>query len=169
MRVHLRFGKKDPDLCKWRNSIDRRLLSFYINCILSAEVQGKVAYIPHATLLSADATPCEVCLYTCSDEVDRYIKSLVPNKINATIKDIIRKHLNTQHWIRNITVDPFAGDAVLIPTLNRAAEPAREHPGQTESLSVRTEVRDESIDRVPTIETEEEQALRMALLAMSEG
>lgn len=169
MRVHLRFGKKDPDLCKWRNAIDRRLLSFYINCILSAEVQGKVAYIPHATMLSTDATPCELCLYTCSDEVDRYIKSLVPNKINATVKEIIRKHLNAQRWIKSITVDPFAGDAVLIPTLNRTAEPKREQSEHKKTLPVRTEVREETADRIPTTETEEEQALRMALLAMSEG
>lgn len=170
MRVHLRFGKKDPDLCKWRNSIDRRLATFYINCILSAEVQGKIAYVPHAAVLSADATPCEICVFTCSDEVDRYIRSLVPNKINATIKGIIRRHLAAQRWNRSISADPFSGEVVLTPSYNRAEADIQE-PKQTDKseITVRTEKSNTEQTNFSINETEEEQALRLALLAMSEG
>lgn len=170
MRIHLRFGKKDPDLCKWRNSIDRRLATFYINCILTAEVQGKIAYVPHAAVLSADATPCEICVFTCSDEVDRYIKTLVPNKINATVKKIIRRHLAEQRWNRSISADPFSGEVVLIPSYSRTGSDTQE-PMKRENteFTVRTEKNDTEQAHFAINETEEEQALRLALLAMSDG
>ena len=40
VRVHLRFLKKDPDLCKWRHSVSGKMLSFYLNSILSAELHN---------------------------------------------------------------------------------------------------------------------------------
>ena len=54
MRVHLRFSKKDPDLCKWRHSVSGKMLSFYLNSILSAELHNRIAFIPQTVLLSMD-------------------------------------------------------------------------------------------------------------------
>lgn len=55
-RFHFKFLWADSDLCKWRHSAKIRMLSFYINIILYAEIHKKIAYIPQVVLLSIDAT-----------------------------------------------------------------------------------------------------------------
>lgn len=66
MRVHLRFLKKDPDLCKWRHSVSGKMLSFYLNSILSAELHNRIAFIPQTVLLSMDESPCDISFHTSS-------------------------------------------------------------------------------------------------------
>ena len=107
MRVHLRFLKKDPDLCKWRHSVSGKMLSFYLNSILSAELHNRIAFIPQTVLLSMDESPCDISFHTSSREIEAFVASIPSNQRNKVIKEIIRKHLRSQGVIKSRTVNPF--------------------------------------------------------------
>lgn len=115
MRVHLRFLKKDPDLCKWRHSVSGKMLSFYLNSILSAELHNRIAFIPQTVLLSMDESPCDISFHTSSREIEAFVASIPSNQRNKVIKEIIRKHLRSQGVIKSRTVNPFSEEVQMAP------------------------------------------------------
>lgn len=171
MRVHIRFLKKDPDLCKWRHSIAGKMLSFYINSILSAELQNKIAFIPQTVLLSMDETPCDCSFETTSKEIDVFLLSIPKKQRNKTVKEIIRKHLRAQSEFQGKTVNPFAEEVQMTPVsdqkivlrtivVENAPEP---EPIKREQTLIRKDT-DSAVKRE---ETDEEREMRMALIAMA--
>lgn len=179
MRIHLRFLKKDPDLCKWRHSVSGKMLNFYINNILNAEVHNRIAYVPQNVLLSMDESPCDVAFFVQTEEVETFIAAIPRTQRNAVIKEIIRKHLRAQSDIKAKTTNPFAKDFQMTPMREsaeiilsvpipvrqipvkqeKATEPkVSEPPASEPPLSKPQEVREE---------TDEEREMRMALIAMA--
>ena len=96
MRVHLRFTEKDTDLCRWRHSVKRNMLSYYLNQIMLAEINGKIAFILNSASVSVDSSPCDVTWRINNDEIEDYLLQIPSYKRNGQIKEIIRKHLNAQ-------------------------------------------------------------------------
>ena len=96
MRVHLRFSEKDRDLCRWRHSIKRKMLTYYICQILRAEIAGNIAFIPEPDSLSQDISSCDVFMLINDPEIVNFIVSIPEYKRNSKIKFIIRKHLHSQ-------------------------------------------------------------------------
>lgn len=189
MRINIRFRKKDPDLCKWRHSIDGRMISFYINNILSAELKNRIAYIPQTVLLSMDDTPCEVNFRVQSEEIESFILSIPYRQRNAVIKEIIRKHLRAQADIKVKTTNPFAKDFQMTPPQDTSGiipseyvfVPVKQTVAKAEKTVEPRMKEDPAIalqpkaEREPTStpqqeareETDEEREMRMALIAMA--
>ena len=177
MRINIRFRKKDPDLCKWRHSIDGRMISFYNNNILSAEIHNRIAYIPQTVLLSMDDSPCEVNYRVQSEEIEAFILSIPYRQRNAVIKEIIRKHLRAQSDIKVKTTNPFAKDFQMTPPRDSSGiiqpeyvpVPVKQTVIKPEK-SVGSQVKEESISDLQSEvreETDEEREMRMALIAMA--
>lgn len=96
MRVHLRLTEKDTDLCKWRCSVKKRMITYYIGQILLSEKRGEIAYIPTALRMTANTEPCEVYMNFTNAEIVEYLSAFPLNKRNETLKRIICKHLQAQ-------------------------------------------------------------------------
>ena len=96
MRVHLRFTEKDTDLCRWRHSVKRNMLSYYLNQIMLAEINGKIAFIPNSASVSVDSSPCDVTWRINNYEIEEYLIQIPSYKRNGQIKEIIRRHLDAQ-------------------------------------------------------------------------
>lgn len=96
MRVHLRFSEKDRDLCRWRHSIKRNMLTYYICQILRAEIQGGIAFIPDLENVSANTNPCDVFMKIDDPELSGFIMAIPEYSRNSRIKSVIRKHLKSQ-------------------------------------------------------------------------
>lgn len=177
MRINIRFRKKDPDLCKWRHSIDGRMISFYITNILSAELANRIAYIPQAVLLSMDDSPCEVNFRVKSKEIEAFILSIPYRQRNAVIKEIIRKHLRAQSDIKIKSTNPFAMDIQMTPPQDssifiqtRPTPVQVDKPVPRQERPTEPQVKEGTInDKQPEVreETDEEREMRMALIAMA--
>ena len=173
MRVHLRFLKKDPDLCKWRHSVSGKMLSFYLNSILSAELHNRIAFIPQTVLLSMDESPCDISFHTSSREIEAFVASIPSNQRNKVIKEIIRKHLRIQGVIKSRAVNPFSEEVQMAPDkpvpkrakVEFVSEKA-EHVGFAPAATVRIDKPEQKVDSAGE-ETDEERELRMALIAMA--
>lgn len=171
MRVHIRFLKKDPDLCKWRHSIGGKMLTFYLNSILSAELQNKIAFIPQTVLLSMDETPCDCSFETSSREIEIFLLSIPKKQRNRTVKEIIRKHLHAQSGFQGKTVNPFAADVQMTPVFEQPAVVKTisvvNAPEPEPEVIVQPAVQKEAAEETQSEETEEEREMRMALIAMA--
>ena len=173
MRVHLRFLKKDPDLCKWRHSVGGKMLSFYMNSILSAELHNRIAFIPQTVLLSMDESSCDISFHTSSREIEAFVVSIPSNQRNKVIKEIIRKHLRSQGVIKSRTVNPFSEEVQMAPdkpipkrTKVEFVSEKAEHVGFAPAATARTDKTEQKWDSAGE-ETDEERELRMALIAMA--
>ncbi len=167
MRVHMRFTKRDPDLCRWHHSIDGRMVSFFINSILSAELQGKVAYLPQTVSLSSDDSPCDISLRVDSEDVLRFLMSIPKNSRSKVVREIIRKHLRAQSEIKPKKTSPFSSGILVIPEKKigvTAEPPNRVQRPKTEKKQPKPI---EKPVETPKEETEEEREMRMALIAMA--
>lgn len=179
MRINIRFRKKDPDLCKWRHSINGRLVSFYINNILEAELNNRIAYLPQTVFLSMDDTPCEVNFRVQSEAIEAFLLSIPNRQRNAVIKDIIRKHLRAQFDIKTKSSSPFAKDFQMAPqretseTIVTVSVPVKQTAVKAEQIpETRTKEIPESKPQPnpppeAREETDEEREMRMALIAMA--
>lgn len=171
MRVHLRFTMRDPDLCRWHHSIDGRMVSFFINSILSAELQGKIAYLPQTVSLSSDASPCDISLRVDSESVREFLMGIPKNTRSRVVREIIRKHLRAQTEIKPKKTSPFSSDVLLVPEkkIRVTVAPAKKKPKpKVEKRPPKTieKPEDKPVDK-PKEETEEEREMRMALIAMA--
>ena len=179
MRFHLRFLRADPDLCKWRHSVESRMLSFYINSILYAEIHKKIAYIPQSVLLSMDAAPCDIHLRINSPEVEAYILAIPQKQRNTAVKEVIRKHLRAQTGIRAVTQNPFAKNIQMTPpgdydapavTVSVRPAPAKKEKKPAPQIAANEKpVKKQEATVLPEKEgeTDEEREMRMALIAMA--
>ncbi len=171
--MHIRFTKKDPDLCRWKHSIDARMLSFYINNILLAELLGRTAYLPQIVSLSADESPCDMMITPLSADIESFWNSIPHNKRSNIIKEIIRKHLRAQSNIRKKNVDPFAENVLIssgnLPDIEvKTAISTTQKPKKNvnpESLVKPTTKSKPIVEEKE--ESEEEREMRMALIAMA--
>lgn len=179
MRINIRFRKKDPDLCKWRHAINGRLVSFYINNILEAEINHRIAYLPQTVLLSMDDTPCEVNFRVRSEEIEAFLLSIPNRQRNAVIKDVIRKHLRAQSDIKTKSSSPFAKDVQMAPqrtlseTVSVIPVPSKQTIVKSEkAVEPKTKEISKSEPQPGAApeareETDEEREMRMALIAMA--
>ena len=109
MRVHLRFSEKDIDLCRWRHSLKKNVLTHYIRQILLSEIRGEIAYLPAATRLSTNSDSCNIFMILKEKDIEDYLLSIPQYKRNSTIKRIIRKHLQAQSGrvAKNVFQEPL--------------------------------------------------------------
>lgn len=158
MRVHLRFSEKDRDLCRWRHSIKRNMLTYYICLILRAEIVGKIAFIPELDSLSPDVSPCDVFMIINDPEIVKFIISIPEYKRNSKIKFIIRKHLHSQ--IRAIdNVWQYEGNAT-------ADAPQEKSPVESKPKELIVEKIPKENNQPKYVESEEDRAAILALIAM---
>ena len=177
MRINIRFRKKDPDLCKWRHSINGSMVSFYIKNVLEAEINNRIAYLPQTVVLSMDDTPCEVNFRVQSEEIEAFILSIPYRQRNAVIKDIIRKHLRAQFDIKAKSSSPFAKDFQMAPQressdtippvpVKKVADKPEKDPKLRAKKSSESKPQPSPQPEVRE-ETDEEREMRMALIAMA--
>lgn len=160
MRVHLRLTEKDVDLCRWRRSLNSRMITYYISQILNAEIQGEIAYLPTMIKHSVKSDPCEVYMNFKDPVVVGFLASLSPHRRNATLKKIIRKHLQAQngHVIKTVfqdSTDIQTDKAQSIPD-KKSRPPKAETYSKPEQAESRKDI----------IESEEDRAAILALIAM---
>lgn len=157
MRVHLRFSEKDRDLCRWRHSIKRNMLTYYICQMLRAEMQGDIAFIPDLKNVSVNTTPCDVFMKIDDPELSGFIMAIPEYSRNSRIKSVIRKHLKSQMF-------------AVEPTFYENANSGTNFSQQ--KTSVKSETKREAIKEktVPEkehyTESEEDRAAILALIAM---
>ncbi len=96
MKVHLRLTERDVDLCRWRHSVKKRMFTYYVSQILLSEMRGEIAYLPTALSVSARTEPCEVYMNFTDSQIVEYLQTFPEFRRNATLKKIIRKHLQSQ-------------------------------------------------------------------------
>ena len=156
MRVHLRFTEKDTDLCRWRHSVKRNMLSYYLNQIMLAEINGKIAFILNSASVSVDSSPCDVTWRINNDEIEDYLLQIPSYKRNGQIKEIIRKHLNAQGML-------ITGFSVPIETKQPKANEQRKiekQPRKRFTPPAQEKTKEEFV------QTDEERDAIMALIAM---
>ena len=95
-RLHLRLTEKDRDLCRWRHSVKNKMLTYYICQILTAEMRGEIAFLHGFKGMSANDEPCDIFMRVKDPDIIGFIAAMPENRQNATIKNIIRKHLYSQ-------------------------------------------------------------------------
>lgn len=158
MRVHLRFTEKDRDLCRWKHSIKRNMLTYYICQILRAEIAGKIAFIPEPDSFSPDTSSCDVFMKINDPEIENFVISIPEYKRNSKIKFIIRKHLHSQ---MNAT------DNVYQFENNEPADAPMIKPAKSKQLD---QIPDENTHPKTNpkqyVESEEDRAAILALIAM---
>lgn len=158
MKVHLRLSEKDVDLCRWRHSVKKRMITYYVGQIILSEMRGEISYIPTALSVSAKTEPCEVYMNFTDPQIVEYLSSFPPFRRNASLKRIIRKHLQAQSWRTD--------KAVVYQGV--AETKARDVTRLKESKRI-THKEDKPISAEPKkeiIESEEDRAAILALIAM---
>lgn len=155
MRVHLRFTEKDTDLCRWRHSVKRNMLSYYLNQIMLAEINGKIAFIPNSASVSVDSSPCDVTWRINNNEIEEYLIQIPSYKRNGQIKEIIRKHLNAQ----GILMTGFS-----VPTETKPAKEQAKIKKQPRKQFSPPQVQEKPKEEF--VQTDEERDAIMALIAM---
>lgn len=158
MRVHLRFTEKDRDLCRWRHSIKRKMLTYYICQILRAEIAGKIAFIPEPDSFSSDTSSCDVFMKINDSEIENFIISIPEYKRNSKIKFIIRKHLHSQ---MNATdnVYQFKNNEPTDAPMNKPTKSKQLNQTPVENTPPKTKQKQ-------YVESEEDRAAILALIAM---
>ncbi len=158
MRVHLRLTEKDVDLCRWRHSVKKRMITYYVGQVLLSEMRGEIAYIPTALSLSANSQPCEVYMNFTDSLIVDYLSTFPPFKRNAMLKKIIRKHLQTQSkYSKKVFV--YQGSEELKPNENQLLTKSRKVLPKEEK-PVR------AVPKKEIVESEEDRAAILALIAL---
>lgn len=155
MRVHLRFTEKDTDLCRWRHSVKRNMLSYYLNQIMLAEINGKIAFIPNSASVSVDSSPCDVTWRINNNEIEEYLIQIPSYKRNGQIKEIIRKHLNAQGMLMT---------GFSVPTETKPAKEQAKIKKQPRKQFIPPQV--QAKQKEEFVQTDEERDAIMALIAM---
>lgn len=158
MKVHLRLTEKDVDLCRWRHSLKRGMITFYIAQILLSEIRGEIAYLPTAFRVSAKSDPCEVYMNFTDPQIIEYLSSFPAFRRNATLKRLIRKHLQAQSG-RTEKAVLYQEEAE--PKI-RKAPPSKE--AQKNVHKPEKPVKEEPKREI--VESEEDRAAILALIAM---
>lgn len=158
MRVHLRFSEKDRDLCRWRHSIKRKMLTYYICQVLRAEIAGKIAFIPEPDSFSSDTSSCDVFMKINDPEIERFVISIPEYKRNSKIKFIIRKHLHSQMSATENIYQFESKEPAGVP-MNMPAKSRK--PDQ-----IAIEKKPKEINQKQYVESEEDRAAILALIAM---
>ncbi len=158
MKVHLRLTEKDVDLCRWRHSVKNRMITYYISQILLSEMRGEIAYIPTALRLSAKTEPCEVYMNFTDPQIVEFLLSFPAFRRNATLKRIIRKHLQAQtgQTVKSVVYQVTAETrpkSVIPSKEDKKPIPKTEKPKNTEP-------------KKEYVESEEDRAAILALIAM---
>lgn len=96
MKVHLRLTEKDVDLCRWRHSVKKGLMTYYVGQIILSEARGEIAYLPTALNLSTRTDPCDVYMVFNDQRIIESLLKIPAFRRNATLKRVIRKHLRAQ-------------------------------------------------------------------------
>ena len=160
MRVHLRLTEKDVDLCRWRRSVKRRMFTYYVSQILFCEMRGEIAYLPTSLSLSASGEPCEVYMEFTDPQIVDYLSGFPEFKRNATLKRIIRKHLQLQTGMpKNYIVYQSEPEAQAIVKKTTPTKTVRKAPPVIKE-PVKPEPRKEIVESV------EDRAAILALIAM---
>lgn len=155
MRVHLRFTEKDTDLCRWRHSVKRNMLSYYLNQIMLAEINGKIAFIPNSVGVSVDTSPCDVTWRINNYEIEEYLIQIPSYKRNEQIKEIIRKHLDAQGMLMT---------GFSVPTETKPAKEQAKIKKQPRKQFNQPPVQEKPKEEF--MQTDEERDAIMALIAM---
>lgn len=158
MKVHLRLSEKDVDLCRWRHAVKNRMITHYIRQILFSEIRGEIAYLPNAMSLSTKADPCEVYMNFTDPQIVEYLLSFPAYRRNATLKRLIRKHLQAQ-------LRQSERPVVYQTTVEIKSEAGKSHRSpQKEPPKVLAPVRSEPKREI--VESEEDRAAILALIAL---
>lgn len=160
MYLHLRFTEKDMDLCRWRHSVKKQMLSHYVCQILMAELKKEIAYIPNALSHSADSSPCEFHVKIPTKELERYLFKFPLYKRNASVKSIIRKHLQAQ--------DDSAKSFIITSETfkNERSKSAPESKRRNLCIDEVQQEQPKAVLQNDFVESEEDRAAIMALIAM---
>lgn len=154
MKVHLRLTEKDVDLCRWRHSVKSRMFTYYVSQILLSEMRGEIAYLPTALSVSARKEPCEVYMNFTDSQIVEYLQTFPEFRRNATLKKIIRKHLQSQSsQVEKKVVYQSKMDTQTRPRVQKKIKLEDEKPVQT-------------VSKKEITESEEDRAAILALIAM---
>lgn len=159
MRVHLRFTEKDSDLCRWRHSVKRNMLSYYLNQIMLAEINGKIAFIPNSVGVSVDSSPCDVTWRINNYEIEEYLIQIPSYKRNGQIKEIIRRHLDAQGML----MTGFSVPAEAKPAKAKEQAKIKKQPRKQSNIPV---LQPEEKTKEEFVQTDEDRDAIMALIAM---
>lgn len=160
MRVHLRLTEKDVDLCRWRRSLKRRMITYYVSQILFCEIRGEIAYLPTSFSVSASGEPCEVYMEFTDPQIVEYLSGFPEFKRNATLKRIIRKHLQLQKsQPKNYMV--YQSEPEDLPFVKKAAPQKKV---RTAPPVIKKPIQPEP--RKEIVESDEDRAAILALIAM---
>lgn len=157
MRVHLRFTEKDTDLCRWRHSVKRNMLSYYLNQIMLAEINGKIAFIPNSASVSVDSNPCDVTWRINNNEIEEYLIQIPSYKRNGQIKEIIRKHLDAQGMLMT---------GFSVPTETKPAKAKEQTKIKKQPRKQFSPPQVQAKQKEEFVQTDEERDAIMALIAM---
>lgn len=154
MKVHLRLTEKDVDLCRWRHSVKKRMFTYYVSQILLSEMRGEIAYLPTALSVSARKEPCEVYMNFTDSQIVEYLQTFPEFRRNATLKKIIRRHLQSQSsQVEKKVVYQSKMDTQTRPRVQKKIKLEDEKPVQT-------------VSKKEITESEEDRAAILALIAM---
>ncbi len=157
-RLHLRLTEKDRDLCRWRHSVKNKMLTYYICQILTAEMRGEIAFLHGFKGMSASDEPCDIFMRVKDPDIIGFIAAMPENRQNATIKNIIRKHLYSQTAASgNLFFSPVPSPVSARPK----AVTKKEFPE-----SAFREERDGTVAEEVHCETDEDREALLALIAL---
>ncbi len=158
MKVHLRLTEKDVDLCRWRHSVKKGMMTYYIGQILLSEALGKIACLPTALRPSAKKDPCDVYMVFTDPQIIEFLLTFPAARRNATLKRIIRKHLEAQNGQseRDAVYQDRVGTRAKKPMPPK--EPERTAPKADKPITAGA--------RREIVESEEDRAAILALIAM---
>lgn len=106
MIFHLKFGKKDADLVYWKSSVPPSCFSQYVRQILLAEKKKTIAFVPVSKEKGFEYKTVDTKVYLYSRSEMQFINSIPNGKRCATIRAIIRKHLDANYLKNDLEDTP---------------------------------------------------------------
>lgn len=158
MKVHLRLTEKDVDLCRWRHSVKKRMFTYYVSQILLSEMRGEIAYLPTALSVSARKEPCEVYMNFTDSHIVEYLQTFPEFRRNATLKKIIRKHLQSQ--------SSQVEKKVVYQSKMDTQTSVETRPRVQKKIKLEDEKPVQTVSKKEIVESEEDRAAILALIAM---
>ena len=93
MILHICFGKKDSDLIAWKKSLPDQMFGYYVKAVLTSEKNKTFCIIPADFKCKGTENPIDVKVYITDKSLVQYVRAFSKNGISATVKYILRKHI----------------------------------------------------------------------------
>lgn len=93
MIIHMILKKEDADIIYWRSFLPPKQFGRFVNYILEAEHKGAIALLPVPEEWGVGDAPVDLRFSVKLAGAKELVNILPTRKKSATIKEIIRKHL----------------------------------------------------------------------------